>query len=284
MKIVKIFNQNAELVMDNHQEKVAIGKGIGFDKKRNDLIFDKDIERLFVMEADGQQKLQNLLSQIDEKFFFAAETIIDHAETTLMEKLNPHLLIALSDHLSFSAENISNGILIRNKLLQEIEVLYNEEFSIAQWAISYLNDTLGITYTYDEAGYIAIHIHSARNGQSNNKKSIREVTIVSAIVSLIEKELGIDIHSKEMMLNYSRLANHLRLLLHRFESNQYAVLDEDILEMVKNKYPESYDVAKKIRVLLMKTYQLSITTEELGYLAIHVERLRLASRNAEKGE
>lgn len=270
--------------MDNQQEKVAIGKGIGFDKKRNDLIFDKDIERLFVMEADGQQKLQNLLSQIDEKFFFAAETIIDHAETTLMEKLNPHLLIALSDHLSFSAENISNGILIRNKLLQEIEVLYNEEFSIAQWAISYLNDTLGITYTYDEAGYIAIHIHSARNGQSNNKKSIREVTIVSAIVSLIEKELGIDIHSKEMMLNYSRLANHLRLLLHRFESNQYAVLDEDILEMVKNKYPESYDVAKKIRVLLMKTYQLSITTEELGYLAIHVERLRLASRNAEKGE
>jgi beta-glucoside operon transcriptional antiterminator len=34
----------------------------------------------------------------------------------------------------------------------------------------------------------------------------------------------------------------------------------------------------------MKTYQLSITGEELGYLAIHIERLRLASEHMEKGE
>ncbi|MEG0284678.1 MULTISPECIES: PRD domain-containing protein [Vagococcus] len=284
MKIIKVLNQNAVLVLDEEQEKVAVGKGVGFNKKKNDLIFHREVERLFVMEAEGQQKLQTLLSQIDEKFFFAAEEIIDYAETVLMEKLNDHLLIALSDHLSFSAENISNGILIRNKLLREIEVLYNEEFAIAQWAVEYLNNSLGIPYTYDEAGYIAIHIHSSRSGHSNNNKSIREVTIVSAIIQLIENELGVNIHSKEMLLNYSRLANHLRLLLHRFESNQYAVLDEEILDMVKGKYPESYNIAKKIRVLLMKTYQLSITGEELGYLAIHIERLRLASEHMEKGE
>ncbi|HBL2020151.1 TPA: PRD domain-containing protein, partial [Enterococcus faecium] len=33
---------------------------------------------------------------------------------------------------------------------------------------------------------------------------------------------------------------------------------------------------KKIRVLLTKEYQLAITKEELGYLAIHIERLRSA--------
>ena len=32
---------------------------------------------------------------------FAAETIIDHAETVLMEKLNEHVLIALTDHIAF---------------------------------------------------------------------------------------------------------------------------------------------------------------------------------------
>ncbi len=69
MKIKKIFNQNAVLVDDGGQEKVAIGKGIGFDRKRNDLIFDRDIERIFVMEPEGQIKLQNLLNQIDERFF-----------------------------------------------------------------------------------------------------------------------------------------------------------------------------------------------------------------------
>ncbi|WP_122647244.1 PRD domain-containing protein [Enterococcus mediterraneensis] len=274
MKIKKILNQNAVLVDDDGQEKVAIGKGVGFDKKRNDLIFHREIERMFVMEPEGQMKLQSLLNQIDEKFLFAAEHIIDHAETVLMEKLNEHVLIALTDHIAFAAENIQNGIVIRNKLLREIEVLYSEEFSIAQWAVDYLNKELAIPYTYDEAGYIAIHIHSGRSGQTSNHRSIREVTIVSEIIQLIEKELMIDIHSEQMALNYSRLANHLRLLLQRYHNQQYAVLDEEIVEMVKRKYPESYAVAKKIRVLLTKQYQMSTTSEELGYLVIHIERLR----------
>ncbi|EMW6117602.1 PRD domain-containing protein [Enterococcus faecium] len=276
MKIKKIFNQNAVLVDDGGQEKVAIGKGIGFDRKRNDLIFDRDIERIFVMEPEGQIKLQNLLNQIDERFLFAAETIIDHGETVLMEKLNEHVLIALTDHIAFSAENINNGIVIRNKLLREIEVLYSDEFSIAQWAVEYLTKELGIPYTYDEAGYIAIHIHSGRSGRNNNHRSIREVTIVSDIIHLVESELETDIHSEPFSLNYSRLVNHLRLLLQRTHAQQYAVLDTEIVEMVKRKYPESYKISKKIRVLLTKEYQLAITKEELGYLAIHIERLRSA--------
>lgn len=274
MKIKKIFNQNAVLVDDDGQEKVAIGKGVGFDKKRNDLIFHREIERMFVMEPESQMKLQSLLNQIDEKFLFAAEHIIDHAETVLMKKLNEHVLIALTDHIAFAAENIRNGIVIRNKLLREIEALYHEELSIAQWAVDYLNHTLAIPYTYDEAGYIAIHIHSGHSGQTSNHRSIREVTIVSEIIQLIEKELRIDIHSEQMALNYSRLANHLRLLIQRYHNQQYAVLDEEIIEIVKRKYSGSYAVAKKIRVLLTKQYQMSITSEELGYLVIHIERLR----------
>ncbi|EOH96009.1 PRD domain-containing protein [Enterococcus pallens] len=283
MKIKKILNQNAVLVDDHGEEKVAIGKGVGFSKQKNDLIFAKDIEHLFVMEPEGQQKLQNLLNQIDEKYFFAAEHIIDHAETVLMEKLNEHIFVALTDHIAFAAQNITNGIVIRNKLLSEIEVLYNEEFAIAQWAVDYLNRTLNIPYGYDEAGYIAIHIHSARMGKSNNYSSIREVTIISEVINIIAQEVGVDIYSKEMALDYSRLANHLRLLLQRYQNQRYASLDLDIIEMVRSKYTESYQVAKKIRVFLMKNYQLAITTEELGYLAIHVERLR-GAKNQRKGE
>ena len=274
MKIKKFLNQNAVIVDDNGQEKVAVGKGIGFNKNRNDLIFHRDIERLFVLEPESKMKFQSLLNQIDEKFLLVSERIVDHAETVLMEELNEHIFISLTDHLAFAAENIVNGILIRNKLLREIEVLYNEEFSIAQWAVDYLNEELGIPYSYDEAGYIAIHLHSARRGRSNNHRSIREVTTISDIIQLIEDELEMDIHTDKMALNYSRLANHLRLLIQRYHNQQYVVLDDEIVEMVKRKYPESYEVAKKIRVLLLKKYQMSTTGEELGYLAIHIERLR----------
>ncbi|MEG0292950.1 PRD domain-containing protein [Enterococcus sp.] len=278
MKIKKILNQNAVLVEENGEEKVAIGKGIGFNKKRNDLLLPHEIERIFVLEAEGQMKLQSLLNQIDEKYLFAAEKIIDHAENILMETLNEHVLIALTDHLAFAAENLKNGIIIRNKLLPEIEVLYPEEFQVAQWAVGYLVQTLDVPYTYDEAGYIAIHLHSARAGERSKHQSIREVTIVSEIVRLIEQELAIDLRAKTMALNYTRLVNHLRLLLQRYHNQQYATLDDEIVQMVKMKYPASFEIAKKIRVLLLKTYQLSTTSEELGYLAIHIERLRLAGQ------
>ena len=275
MKIKKVLNQNAVLVLDEGQEKVAVGKGVGFNKTKNDVLSRQLVERMFVMEQEGLKKLQVLLSQIEDKYFLASEEIIQHAETVLGEKLNEHINIGLSDHIAFAAENIQNNIIVRNKLLSEIEILYSEEFAIAQWAVEYLTQTLEIPFSYDEAGYIAIHIHSARSGRTDNSKSIREVTIVSEIIHLIEQELAIDIHDDKNSLSYSRLVNHLRLFIHRFQQNQYAVLDEEILEVVKKKYAESYEISKKVQVLLMRNFHYQVPNEELGYLSIHIERLRM---------
>ena len=275
MKIKKVLNQNAVLVLDEGQEKVAVGKGVGFNKTKNDVLSRQLVERMFVMEPEGLKKLQVLLSQIEDKYFLASEEIIQHAETVLGEKLNEHINIGLSDHIAFAAENIQNNIVVRNKLLSEIEILYSEEFAIAQWAVEYLTQTLEIPFSYDEAGYIAIHIHSARSGRTDNSKSIREVTIVSEIIHLIEQELAIDIHDDKNSLSYSRLVNHLRLFIHRFQQNQYAVLDEEILEVVKKKYAESYEISKKVQVLLMRNFHYQVPNEELGYLSIHIERLRM---------
>ena len=275
MKIKKVLNQNAVLVLDEGQEKVAVGKGVGFNKTKNDVLSRQLVERMFVMEPEGLKKLQVLLSQIEDKYFLASEEIIQHAETVLGEKLNEHINIGLSDHIAFAAENIQNNIIVRNKLLSEIEILYSEEFAIAQWAVEYLTQTLEIPFSYDEAGYIAIHIHSARSGRTDNSKSIREVTIVSEIIHLIEQELAIDIHDDKNSLRYSRLVNHLRLFIHRFQQNQYAVLDEEILEVVKKKYAESYEISKKVQVLLMRNFHYQVPNEELGYLSIHIERLRM---------
>ncbi|WP_445448652.1 PRD domain-containing protein [Enterococcus faecalis] len=275
MKIKKVLNQNAVLVLDEGQEKVAVGKGVGFNKTKNDVLSRQLVERMFVMEPEGLKKLQVLLSQIEDKYFLASEEIIQHAETVLGEKLNEHINIGLSDHIAFAAENIQNNIIVRNKLLSEIEILYSEEFAIAQWAVEYLTQTLEIPFSYDEAGYIAIHIHSARSGRTDNSKSIREVTIVSEIIHLIEQELAIDIHDDKNSLSYSRLVNHLRLFIHRFQQNQYAVLDEEILEVVKKKYAKSYEISKKVQVLLMRNFHYQVPNEELGYLSIHIERLRM---------
>lgn len=37
-KISKILNNNAVIVRDGEEEKVAIGTGVAFDKKKNDIV------------------------------------------------------------------------------------------------------------------------------------------------------------------------------------------------------------------------------------------------------
>ena len=272
MKIKKVFNQNAVLVADGAIEKVAIGKGIGFNKKKNDLVHERDIEQMFVMETE-QENFQQLLSQIDEVYFFASERIIKHAETILKEKLNEHIHIALADHIAFAMDRLKNGIIVQNKLRKEIEVLYSEEFLIAEWAIEYLSTQFGITFTLDEAAYIAIHIHSARTSEYGNNKSIREITMVSEMARVVSEELAIDFTSSEMSLSYSRLVTHLRFVLERFYTKKYHAMDQDVLAIIKKKYDLSYQVALKVSTMLHVDFGISLPEDELGYITIHIERL-----------
>lgn len=49
MKITKILNNNAVVVLDNEREKIAVGSGVAFNKKRNDIVNLDRIEKIFVM-------------------------------------------------------------------------------------------------------------------------------------------------------------------------------------------------------------------------------------------
>lgn len=272
MKIKKVFNQNAVLVVDGTTEKVAIGKGIGFNKKKNDLVFDYDIEQLFIMENE-QENFQQLLSQIDESYFFASERIIEHAEHALKEKLNEHIHIALADHIAFAMDRLKNGIVVRNKLRKEIEVLYAEEFLIAEWAIEYLSTQFGSVFTLDEAAYIAIHIHSARTGKYGNSKSIREITMVSEMARVVGEELVLDFNQADLSLSYSRLVTHLRFVLERFYTKKYHTMDLEVLAIIKKNYHASYQIALKVAEMMKQDFNVVLPDDELGYITIHIERL-----------
>ncbi len=121
MKISKILNNNAVIVVDNQQEKIAVGAGIAFGKKRNDILNSGKIEKLFVMKEN--EKLQQLLCRIPEEHFIISEKIISFAEDYIGTKLNEHIHIALTDHLSFAIEREREGIQLKNKLLHEIRIL-----------------------------------------------------------------------------------------------------------------------------------------------------------------
>src|SRR5699024_7909201 len=138
VKITKVLNNNAVIIKDEGQEKIAIGAGVGFGKGKNDIIQMSKVEKLFVLKEN--EKLQQLLLRIPEEHLILTEEIIRYAESYLGAELNEHILLVLADHISFAIDREKEGIHLQNKLLQEIKILYKQEFEIGLWALQLIKE------------------------------------------------------------------------------------------------------------------------------------------------
>ncbi|GAE29651.1 PRD domain-containing protein [Alkalihalobacillus hemicellulosilyticus] len=270
MKIKKILNNNAVVVSDHGQEKIAIGGGIAYHKKRNDIIKPKDVEKLFVLKEN--EKLQQLLLRIPEQHFILSEEIIDYAEKELDTKLNEHIFLALTDHLSFAIEREAQGIHLKNKLLQEIKILYKDEFAIGMWAIKHIKTTINVEMPVDEAAFIALHIHTMKIQGGDMKQTVRQTAILRHMVDTITQFLHITINEDD--LSYERLITHLRFALTRMNQYNTHSMDDEMLTVIKKKFSHSYQCAIHVQQELLSLHGIELPDEELGYITLHIERLQ----------
>ncbi|WP_165971020.1 PRD domain-containing protein [Peribacillus frigoritolerans] len=271
MRIYKILNNNAAVVLDDHQEKIVMGPGIAFQKSKNDIIPAGKIEKIFVMREESE-KFQQLLQMVPEDHVELAEEIISYAEGCLMSPLSDHIHIALTDHLSFAIERIQQGYQIQNKLLNEIKVLYKKEFEIGQWAIRKVQEKLCITLPEDEAGHIALHIHTAKLDSADMTVTLKHTAIIQESISIIEKHFGLKL--SENSISYQRLLTHLRFALNRLEQDEeFHVMDTDMLSLIQEKYSFSYQCSLKIADYLSEEYNLHFPESEIGYITLHIQRL-----------
>lgn len=270
MKIKKILNNNAVVVSDNNEEKIAIGAGIAFQKRKNDIVNPGKIEKLFVMKEN--EKFQQLLQQIPEEHFSISEEIISYAEDCLGLKLNEHIHIGLTDHLSFAIERATEGIHLKNKLFDEIKILYKKEFDIGMWAIRHIEKKTLVKMPVDEAAYIALHIHTSKPQSDDMKQTLRQTAIIGEMIQTIKESITVKIEEDE--LSYQRLMTHLRFTLSRLSNENQPIMDEEMLTMLKNKFSISYKIAQKVAKLLSKNYGIHLPEQELSYITIHIERIR----------
>jgi beta-glucoside operon transcriptional antiterminator len=270
VKIKKILNNNAVVVSDNNEEKIAIGAGIAFEKRKNDIININKIEKLFVMKEND--KFQQLLLQIPEAHFALSEEIITFAEECLGTKLNDHIHIALADHLSFAIDRVSEGIHLKNKLFQEIKILYRKEFDIGMWAIKHIENKIQIKMPVDEAAFIALHIHTSKPHSEDMKQTLRQTAIIGEMIQVIKEYLNIEIYEDD--LSYQRLITHLRFLVTRISKDGLQIMDDEMLTMIKNKFSNSFNCAKKVAMDLLQNYNIHLPEQELGYITLHIQRLK----------
>ncbi|MCY9204610.1 BglG family transcription antiterminator LicT [Bacillus atrophaeus] len=273
MKIAKVYNNNVVSVINEHdKESVIMGRGIAFQKKAGDKVDEGRIEKIFTLEnKDVSEKFKTLLYEIPLECMEVSEEIISYAKMRLGKKINDIIYVSLTDHINFAIERHKKGLDIKNALLWETKRLYKEEFSIGKEALLMVEKKTGISLPKDEAGFIALHIVNAElNEEMPNIISITKV--MQETLSIVKYHFNIEFD--EESLYYYRFVTHLKFFAQRLFNGTYMESSDDFLfETVKEKYHRAYKCTEKIKQYIQKEYNYELTSEELLYLTIHIERV-----------
>lgn len=270
--VVKVLNNNCIIVIgeSNEEERVLTGKGIGFGMAVGKTVtIPKDkIERYYVaFDEKLKTDYLRMAEDIDRKVLNACTEVILMAEDKL-GKLNSRLHLVLTDHISFAIERLKMDMEIHNPFLIEIQSLYKQEYQLALEARALIEKNIGVSFNDDEVGFIALHLYSARQNLEV-KETLRHTRVIKELVQLIEADLDVVVDND---LTYNRLVNHLRGAIER--SSQRVSVENPLLNMLKQEFSESYSIAEKIRDKIRETLELEMPDEELGYMTIHIDRVR----------
>ncbi len=272
-KVIKVFNNNVILAEDiaANQELIIIGKGIGYAKKQGAVVkmTSSDIEKTFAAyDSDIKKEFHTLINQLDADVMGASEEIIAAAEEKF-GRLNPHIHIALTDHIGFAIDRLKTNMDINNPFLNEIKLLYAEEYRIGIKGAEMIEEKLNVMLPDSEIGFIALHIHAARQNRSVSD-TVRSTSLISELVKLIEDELHIKLERTE--LSYLRLINHLRFAIERIQKGKTE--KKLFLDKIRNELKESYRLAEKVGKWIEKSLDVEIDENEISYITIHIQRLK----------
>lgn len=269
--IIKVLNNNvlmAETKKGN--EVILIGGGLGFGKKKGEDIDSSSIEKMFVLQdPNEQEQYKKLLPFVPETLIEAMTEVMHFIEKRMKTKLNEHIHIALTDHISFALKRIQEGLDIKNPFSVETKHLYPEEYQIAEEVVKILAKKTNLVLPEGEVGFIALHIHSAIA-----EKSISEVSkynqLIAQLIGLIENHLEVEIDRNSV--NYMRLIRHLQFTIQRVKNGEEVEEPEKITLVLKEEYPVCYNLAWKLIKVLQNALDRKVYEAEAVYLTMHLRR------------
>lgn len=274
MFVEKIFNNNIVLSKDEkNQEVIVMGRGIAFQKRPGDPIDPQIVEKVFTqINKDMTSQLVALLSEIPVVYFQLTEEIIQFSKQKLGRKFNDNVIISLTDHIFFAVKRFKEGIVVQNGLLWEIKRLYKEEYELGKSALVFIHEKVNVQLPEDEAAFIALHLVNAQL----NEEIPTIVTMTKVMKGVLEiVRLHFMVTFDEESLNYYRFITHLKFFSQRVVSGNFYQdeQDQDMFNFVKNKYAKSYQCTEKISHFIESQFNYQLTSEEMLYITVHIERL-----------
>ena len=273
-RVRKALNHNTLIAisMENNQEYLLIGKGIGFGKKvseRFEIPETIDCTVYSLQEQTERGKAMELIKGIEPVYLEVAGKVLAKSEE-VFGKIDKRILFPMADHIAFAVQRIRANEQISNPLTDDIRALFHMEYKTAECVKDILWEMLQVEIDEHEIGYIALHIHSAIEDE-NVALSMQIAMAVRECIRMIDEETGqtIDV----MSLSYNRLMNHIRYMVARSIKGEKLKLNMN--DYMSVKFPKSFwmatEVCKQLEKQLHRTSPLDEV--EIGYLAMHIERV-----------
>lgn len=275
MRVIKVLNNSLVLALDNAgQESILMGKGIGFHKSIGYEFQESEIEKVFVLkDKEVSRNIIRLAAETDSVFFELAKAVIDYAIEQFDMKLMDHIYLSLTDHLSFAARRIREGIVLQNFYTLEMKKFNPQEFQVGEYAVKLMRERLDLEIPVDEAGNIAFHFINAQFNHPYNSQNLLISRTLDAVLDIVKYAFGITYN--EDSTSYSRYVTHVRLFAQRLVSrNQLPDEKNSILyEQIHSICQKEFDCVEKIQIYVYEQFRQKLSSQEKMYLALHIHRV-----------
>lgn len=268
-RVKKALNHNAIIAIgDDNKEYLLMGKGIGFGKKVTERLDASDETSVYsLQDITDRGNAGEIAQTVSPVCLEIANHVIAEAEKTF-GKIDRSVIFPMADHIEFAVKRIKNNEQISNPLTDDIKVLFHMEYKVAQCVEPLLKEKLDVQIDEHEIGYVALHVHSAIEEQ----KVSQAMFIAQAVrecISMVESETGKKINV--VSFSYNRLMNHVKYMIARILNDEKIKLNmNDYMEV---KFPNEFQMAKTICEQIGKNLKREINDAEIGYLAMHIERV-----------
>lgn len=275
-EIIRVINNNMVSSSDEMGREVLLrGCGIGFGKKPHEKVDNRKIEKIYRISSHSEQsKFETLMSEYGKTEIELADKIIEYAKSILQQKISDSIYVSLTDHIAFSIKRGGEEQFYNNPILWEIKEFYPTEFQVGEYARNLLKEELGLQLPEDEAGFIALHIVNAElDSDMNQTMCITEM--IQEVIQIVRESIP-DVMDEESY-DFYRFLSHLKYLGQRLFSQDEIKYKEDpqLQEIIRSRYPDSYQIAEKISKLISTKYHKQISEEEKMYLTIYLTKINM---------
>lgn len=277
MIVSRVFNNNIVLVIDQDNAPVILrGRGIGHHHRSGDPVNMDLVEQKFVLAGSSENEITGaarLVSSIEDRYLAIARKICDLAAATGIPRLPDNSCIGIADHLQAALRRKTDGIVIENPMRWELQALYPREMVFGQEAVRLVKEALGVDLGENEAPNFALHALAANYAHGNMPKAVVIADLMSEIIAMIDAQLPNQLDYSSLSL--ARFVTHLRYLFARLEQKSSIALPNDasLRNEIRQNWPSAWGLAERARILISGSLDTECNDSEVGYLAIHIQRL-----------